>query len=514
MSGREVRGRLSGAILVSCCSLALLVGAQLPLWRPQTVRAAPVTRLAAGQYLTQLALLGDGLTPERREEIFWEVLEQTLAQVPSSERKRILLAGTGSWMSTDPNRRGQATDIDATIMYVDDTGNEDPTGAVRFQQMFNANLRAREPAAEIALWVDEADEGKLDFYRGPTGRHFFYTHSKANNPNSAFILSLEESWLAGSRLVKEQRPIEDFWRHRGKDVPEKIGEVHKFVEDNQAFLDYKLRSETDPVKRAVIIAKYVHRVEHWLKNAIQAQWGKTVPVDDPELLAVVAVVDCLRDEFPTLPITTLFDTLESMPSDKVKDKVMLCLGAKTDAELQERVTELLDGAKKYFGRTREQVKQAEEDVEQVGGEATEPPPARTQSEQDLLNCLCSCLEPPGGQFTCYYDTEDRGWSPSCRDLSNGPCICKAYGCFRGPLPTDGECYEKCQAGATATERPGDGNGDGRCTEVDALMALKMAVGGQPADAANIDVNGDGQITEVDALQILKWAVAGGQCGGG
>ena len=61
--------------------------------------------------------------------------------------------------------------------------------------------------------------------------------------------------------------------------------------------------------------------------------------------------------------------------------------------------------------------------------------------------------------------------------------------------------------------PGDANGDGRCTEVDALVALRMAVGLQAPDVARMDVNGDGQVTEVDALQILKWAVAGGQCGG-
>ena len=65
--------------------------------------------------------------------------------------------------------------------------------------------------------------------------------------------------------------------------------------------------------------------------------------------------------------------------------------------------------------------------------------------KELLDCLCRCLEPPGGLFSCSYDTEDRGWSPSCRDLSNGPCICKASGCFRGPLPTEGECYDKCYA---------------------------------------------------------------------
>jgi hypothetical protein len=79
--------------------------------------------------------------------------------------------------------------------------------------------------------------------------------------------------------------------------------------------------------------------------------------------------------------------------------------------------------------------------------------ADTTENKELQNCLCACLEPPGGQFSCGYDTEDKGWSPSCRDLSNGPCICKAYGCFRGPLPTDGECYNKCyeQVGAGTTQ---------------------------------------------------------------
>jgi len=59
---------------------------------------------------------------------------------------------------------------------------------------------------------------------------------------------------------------------------------------------------------------------------------------------------------------------------------------------------------------------------------------------------------------------------------------------------------------------GDGNGDGLCSEVDALMALQMAVG-TLAEDLNLDVDQDGKVTELDALQILRWAVAGGQCGG-
>jgi len=59
---------------------------------------------------------------------------------------------------------------------------------------------------------------------------------------------------------------------------------------------------------------------------------------------------------------------------------------------------------------------------------------------------------------------------------------------------------------------GDGDGDGRCTEVDALLALQMAAGLEQPDVGRMDVTGDGQVTEVDALQILQWAAAGGQCG--
>ncbi|NAT10846.1 hypothetical protein C4E22_04760 [ANME-1 cluster archaeon AG-394-G06] len=81
-----------------------------------------------------------------------------------------------------------------------------------------------------------------------------------------------------------------------------------------------------------------------------------------------------------------------------------------------------------------------------------------EENKELLDCLCSCLEPPGGQFSCCYNTEDRGWSPSCRDLSNGPCICKAYGCFRRPLPTEGECYDNCYA-KYAQEKPEDEEGE-------------------------------------------------------
>ena len=59
---------------------------------------------------------------------------------------------------------------------------------------------------------------------------------------------------------------------------------------------------------------------------------------------------------------------------------------------------------------------------------------------------------------------------------------------------------------------GDGDGDGRCTEVDALLAIQMAAGLQAPDAARMDVTGDAVVSELDALQILQWAAAGGTCG--
>lgn len=55
---------------------------------------------------------------------------------------------------------------------------------------------------------------------------------------------------------------------------------------------------------------------------------------------------------------------------------------------------------------------------------------------------------------------------------------------------------------------GDGNGDGKITELDALLALKMSVGLLPIDL-NMDMNDDAQVTSADARIILVWAVKGG-----
>jgi len=81
-----------------------------------------------------------------------------------------------------------------------------------------------------------------------------------------------------------------------------------------------------------------------------------------------------------------------------------------------------------------------------------------------------------------------------------------------PAGTEAQLTQALTKAATQpTVVKGDVNGDGRCTEVDALAALRMAAGAEPPDLA-LDVDGDGKVSETDALSILQWAAAGGQCG--
>jgi hypothetical protein len=82
-----------------------------------------------------------------------------------------------------------------------------------------------------------------------------------------------------------------------------------------------------------------------------------------------------------------------------------------------------------------------------------------------------------------------------------------------PAGTEAELTQALhQAAAQPASVMGDADGDGRCTEADALVALQMGVGLGIPQASHMDVDGDNRVTEVDALRILMWAVAGGQCG--
>ena len=54
---------------------------------------------------------------------------------------------------------------------------------------------------------------------------------------------------------------------------------------------------------------------------------------------------------------------------------------------------------------------------------------------------------------------------------------------------------------------GDGNGDGKITALDALIALRMFVGLSPVNLV-MDVDGDGRVTADDARQLLMMARLG------
>jgi hypothetical protein len=82
-----------------------------------------------------------------------------------------------------------------------------------------------------------------------------------------------------------------------------------------------------------------------------------------------------------------------------------------------------------------------------------------------------------------------------------------------PAGTEAELTQAMrQAASQPASVAGDADGDGRCTEADALVALQMGVGLGTPSTSHMDVDGDNRVTEVDALRILMWAVAGGQCG--
>ena len=58
-----------------------------------------------------------------------------------------------------------------------------------------------------------------------------------------------------------------------------------------------------------------------------------------------------------------------------------------------------------------------------------------------------------------------------------------------------------------TPAAGDGNGDGKITALDALIALRMSAGIAKVDLF-MDVNGDGRVTPTDARQLLSMARQG------
>lgn len=76
-------------------------------------------------------------------------------------------------------------------------------------------------------------------------------------------------------------------------------------------------------------------------------------------------------------------------------------------------------------------------------------PSSSRNPEALRNCLCACNQ-GRTNFSCSYNTTDypgfsQGGSPSCAKAENGPCLCRAFGCFRAQPVQSGECHRTCMS---------------------------------------------------------------------
>jgi len=63
----------------------------------------------------------------------------------------------------------------------------------------------------------------------------------------------------------------------------------------------------------------------------------------------------------------------------------------------------------------------------------------------LLNCICRVHSGKTSSVSVYYKTTPHDTSPSCNDVSNGPCVGQGYGCSRSKFIPDQEALEECGA---------------------------------------------------------------------
>ena len=304
---------------------------------------------AEGQGDRAVGPQGDGLTPDQRAQLFWSLINQTLQGMPPQWRSGLLVLGVGSW--TKPS--ATARDIDASFVYI---GDANYAVANQFKNLFEYNLRVWSfnnqwfGGAAIKVFVDElsGERAELDYYRGPTGRFFVYEHAKNNNPESTFV-----PWLdAFGNLQIMQYPTETFWNQRGREVPSRICQASLFADDTLRFLDGSLAEEGDSIERALLVAKYVKRVEGWLKRTILAQWHIQIPVTDPNLQILLSRVECMVG-----PINP--EMLDELPYDDKRDRVWGCLGVDSDEALQSVFIWYYNAAHAYFLVTSQQINDAE-----------------------------------------------------------------------------------------------------------------------------------------------------------
>jgi hypothetical protein len=48
----------------------------------------------------------------------------------------------------------------------------------------------------------------------------------------------------------------------------------------------------------------------------------------------------------------------------------------------------------------------------------------------LMNCICRATSSGSSTVSKYYETKSVDYSPSCEDVSNGPCVNAGWGCWR------------------------------------------------------------------------------------
>jgi hypothetical protein len=316
------------------------------------------------------------ITPDQRRQLFFQLLQDTFKE-SGIRPDGLIMIGTGSWMSTDPKKRGGSRDIDATIAYLNDTLNQDE--AWKFKQKFDELKEKLKPTygeLDITLFSDirSGVENEPDYYHGPVGQYFLRLHSNANNPNSSFDLTPGKD--------PTQQPTDYFWGSRNQDPPNSIEGAYVFVDDNRDFLDAHLKNQST-VEQAKLIGKYVQRVEVTLKQAIREKWGVDLPSTNPRVTDVTTCLGKIKNSNGD------FELLEAIPGDEIEADVRKCLGIGPDDDLKKAVDALHSAATDYFNSTSVQVDEAEPIFFPVPAPTPifipEPTPSNTSAEPAPTN---------------------------------------------------------------------------------------------------------------------------------
>jgi hypothetical protein len=310
------------------------------------------------------------IPPDLRRQLFFQLLQDTFKET-GIRPDGLIMIGTGSWMSTNPDKRAGSRDIDATIAYINDTLDHDQSWA--FKQKFDElkeKLRPIYGEVDITLFSDvrSGQANEPDYYHGPVGQYFLRLHSDDNNKNSSFTVT--------PGADPQPQLTDFFWTARDQDPPNSIAGAYVFVTDNMDFLHAHLPNQT-PVEQAKLIGKYVQRVEVTLKQAIWEKWRINLPSTNERVTNITACLGNIKNSNGD------FELLEGVPDDQIEADVRKCLGIGPGDDLKFAVGSLLAGANGYFNSTTLQVKNAEP-IDILSPEPT-PSPTNTSSAPSPTN---------------------------------------------------------------------------------------------------------------------------------